>query len=121
MYIGIILTLIVGLFFLIGIVILKNTKHKEKLSIFTISMAFVVMLGLIFIHLLPELYESKNLWLLLPSILGFIILIVLDRLIPHHHHEHTENHCDKEDHDNHLNHIGTITIIALAIHNIIKE
>lgn len=120
MYLGIILTLLVGLFFLIGIVILRNSKKKQELSIFTISMAFVVMLGLLFIHIMPEIIEYKNIWLLIPCIIGFIILIILDKLIPHHHHEHSDTHCDKLDHEEHLNHIGIITIIALAIHNIIE-
>ena len=120
MQIGIVLTLLVGLCFLIGIVILKNAKNKESLSIFTIAMAFIVMCGLIVIHLLPELISSKNIWLIIPSLVGFLILIFLDKLIPHHHHEHSHNHCDKIDHEKHLNHIGIITIIALAIHNIIE-
>lgn len=120
MYMGIILTLLVGLFFLVGIIILKNAKNKNQLSIFTISMAFIVMLGLIFIHLLPELLETKNYLLIIPSIIGFLILIFLDKLIPHHHHEHYDNHCDKHDHEQHLKHIGIVTIIALAIHNIIE-
>lgn len=120
MYIGLLLTLLVGLFFLIGIIVLKNAKNKNELSIFTISMAFIVMLGLIFIHLLPELIETKNYLLIIPSVIGFLILIFLDKLIPHHHHEHSESKCDKHDHEEHLNHIGIVTIIALAIHNIIE-
>lgn len=120
MYLGIIFTILVGLCFLIGIVILKNSKNKEKLSIFTISLAFVVMFGLVGLHLVPELVETKNIFLLMPCSIGFLILIILDKLIPHHHHEHTENHCDKIDHKKHLNHIGIITVIALTIHNIIE-
>lgn len=120
MYIGLLLTLLVGLFFLIGIIVLKNAKNKNELSIFTISLAFIVMLGLIFIHLLPELIETKNYLLIIPSVIGFLILIFLDKLIPHHHHEHSDNNCDKHDHEEHLNHIGIVTIIALAIHNIIE-
>lgn len=120
MYLGLLLTLLVGLFFLIGIIILKNAKNKNELSIFTISMAFIVMLGLVFIHLLPELIETKNYLLVIPSIIGFLILIFLDKLIPHHHHEHSNSKCDKHDHEEHLNHIGIVTIIALTIHNIIE-
>lgn len=120
MYLGLLLTLIVGLFFLIGIIILKNAKNKNELSIFTISLAFIVMLGLICIHLLPELLETKDMYLLIPCMVGFLILIFLDKLIPHHHHEHSDNHCDRIDHEKHLKHIGIVTIIALTIHNIIE-
>ena len=90
---------------MIGIVILKNTKHKEELSNLTIAMAFVIILGLLCIHLLPELIEYKNILLIIPSFIGFLILIILDKLIPHHQHEHSSDHCDKKDHNNHLNHI----------------
>ena len=120
MFIGVLLTIITGLFFLIGIIILKNSKYKEKLSIFTIALAFVVLLGLIFFELLPEIIETKNIYLLFPIVIGLLILVVLDKFIPHHHHEHDDKHCDKLEHNLHLNHIGIITIIALAIHNLIE-
>lgn len=120
MFIGLLLTILTGLFFLIGIISLKNNKHREKTANFTIALAFVVMAGLLLFDLLPELIESKNIWLFIPVIIGFLVLILLDKLIPHHHHEHTEKKCDKKDHDLHLNHIGTVTIIALAIHNMIE-
>jgi len=117
---GIIFTLIVGLFFLVGIVLLKNSKNKNILSLITISMAFVVMLGVIFLDLIPEVIEHKNIFLIIPFVIGFSLLIILDLLIPHHHHEHSDKHCDKSDHEKHLNHIGIVTIIALIIHNIIE-
>ena len=120
MYLGMIFTLITGLFFLIGIILLKNSTNKDKMSIFTTSLAFVVLLGLLFLDLIPEIIEAKNIYLIIPIIIGFLILIILDKLIPHHHHEHSDSGCDKLDHQLHLNHIGIITIIALAIHNLIE-
>ena len=120
MYIGIILTMITGLFFLIGIYSLNKVKDKEKTTLFTISMASVVMFGLLAFHLLPELIGTKNLWLIIPAVIGFMLLILLDKFIPHHNHEHTDLSCDKHEHKLHLNHIGIITIIALAIHNLIE-
>lgn len=120
MYIGLLFNLLTGLFFLIGIFCLNNSKNKEKTSNFTIALAFVVMLGLLLFDLLPEIIEANNLLLIIPIIIGLIILIIIDKFIPHHHHEHTDNHCNKEEHNLHLNHIGTVTIIALAIHNMIE-
>lgn len=117
---GIILTILSGLFFLIGIFVLGKAKNKEKLSIFTISLAFVVMLGLLLGDLLPEIIETKNVLMVIPILFGFLILVFLDKLIPHHHHEHSEKHCDHVDHEEHLFHIGIITVIALAIHNMIE-
>lgn len=120
MFLGIIFTILTGLFFLIGILSLKNDKNREKTSLFTISLAFVVMAGLLEFDLLPELLKTKNIWLFIPILIGFLVLIILDKLIPHHHHEHNDTKCDKKDHDLHLNHIGIVTIIALAIHNLIE-
>ena len=120
MIIGFIFTLLIGLFFLIGIIFLRKNSHKEQLEIFTISLASIVLLGLLLFDLLPELMEANNYLLILPALLGFIILILLDKLIPHHHHEHTDNKCDRKDHEEHLNHIGIVTIIALSIHNMIE-
>lgn len=117
---GIILTILIGLFFLIGIIFFEKVKNKEKMSLFTTSLAFIVMLGLLFLDLLPELVEEFNIYTLIFALLGFFILIILDKLIPHHHHEHHNINDDKKDHNLHLQHIGIITIIALAIHNMIE-
>ena len=118
MYLGIILTILTGLFFLIGIIMVNCFKNKEKVSLITTSLAFVVLIGLLFLDLLPELLENKDIQLLMPMIVGFSMLIVLDKLVPHHHHDHV--HCDKHDHEEHLQHIGKITIIALTIHNLVE-
>lgn len=120
MYVGLFLTFLTGLFFLIGIYSFKNNKNREETSLFTISLAFVVMLGLLIFDLLPHILEHKNILLIIPCIIGFITLVFLDKLIPHHYHEHNEMKCDKHDHALHLNHIGIVTIIALAIHNMIE-
>ena len=122
MYLGLIYTFLTGLFFLIGIIISKHNKNNEAFSLFITSLAFVVMLSLLLCDLLPELYEVHNIYYLIPIILGFLILVFLDKLIPHHHHEHHEekNKEDVIDHNLHLNHIGIITIIALGIHNLLE-
>ncbi len=120
MFWGLLFTIITGVLFLIGIVLLKNNKYKELTSNFTTSLALVVLIGLIIFDLLPELLEANNKYLFLPIIFGFVILVLLDKLIPHHHHDHTDKKCDHHDHELHLNHIGIVTIIALAIHNMIE-
>ena len=117
---GIILTILIGLFFLIGIIFFEKVKNKEKMSLFTTSLAFIVLIGLLFLDLLPELIEGFKIYTLLFAILGFVLLILLDKLIPHHHHEHHDINDDKKDHNLHLQHIGMITIISLAIHNMIE-
>ena len=119
MYVALLLTLLVGIFFLVGIFILNKSKNKDKLSIYTIALAFVVLLGLVFNHLLPELIETKNISLIVPFFLGLILLIIIDKFIPYHTHKHDES-CNKLEHQLHLSHIGTLTIIALAIHNFVE-
>ena len=117
---GIILTILIGLYFLIGIIFFEKVKNKEKMSLFTTSLAFIVLIGLLFLDLLPELIEEFNIYILIFAILGFVLLILLDKLIPHHHHDHHDINDDKNDHNLHLQHIGMITIISLAIHNMIE-
>ena len=118
MVLGLIYTILTGLFFLIGILLLKHNHFEEKISLFVFSLAFIVMGGLIFLDILPELIETKDIKLLIPVIIGFLALVLIDKLIPHHHHEH--NHCDVHDHEEHLNHVGIITIIAISIHNMLE-
>ena len=78
------------------------------------------MLGLAIFDLIPELLETKNYFLSIPVLLGIVVLFYLDKLIPHHDHHH-KNKCDNHlEHEKHLNHIGIVTIIALALHNMIE-
>ncbi len=114
------MTLLTGLFFLIGIINLNKFKNKENISLFTMALAFVIMLGLIIFDLLPEIIKFNKLYLIIPSIVGFSLFIILDKFIPHHNHDHHEINDNKVDHMLHLKHIGIITIIALIIHNFLE-
>ena len=120
MLISLLLTLLTGLFFLIGIFITNKVKNKEKFTLFTMSLAFVVMLGLLLFDLLEELLETKNIYLIIPVLVGLFIFILLDKLIPHHEHHHQELHDNIKEHHEHLNHVGLITILALGIHNMLE-
>ena len=125
---GLILTLVTGLFFGIGGLISLKFKNKEKLEHFSCALSFIIMLGLIFFDLIPELQELfPNLnslsTLSIPLIfilLGFLILKFLDFFIPDHHHDHQEHNDDKKEHLSHIHHIGLITIISLILHNILE-
>lgn len=117
---ALLLTLFSGLFFLIGIIIYRFIKNKEKLSIGAMACASVVILGLIFLDLVPELIEIGNWYLIIFVILGLAFLIFIDKLIPHHHHHHKEHNDDIKEHQGHLEHISFITILALLLHNIVE-
>jgi len=117
---ALLLTLISGLFFFIGLIIYKFINNKIAFTRMSISCASIVIIGLIIFDLLPELISIKKWWIFLFVILGLILLIIIDKLIPHHEHEHHENDEGKIEHINHIKHISTITIIALLLHNTIE-
>lgn len=117
---ALLLTFISGLFFLIGLIIYKFIPDKVAATKTSIACASIVITGLIIFDLIPELIEVKKWWLVFFVLLGFIVLILIDKLIPHHNHEHKEHDELKKDHINHIDHISTITIIALLLHNIIE-
>ena len=54
---GLILTLLLGIFIVVGAVIVFVTKNNDKFVQFSISLAFSVMLMLLAIDLVPEAYE----------------------------------------------------------------
>lgn len=129
MNIALLLTLLVGLFILIGTLIGKLLKNNNNILNFSISMSFGVIVALSLLELFPEVIEHlvmnnfvEGIILSLIGIfLGFIILYHLDALIPHHehsdhHHHHKNSNCNNE----HLKHIGIVTSIALILHNIIE-
>jgi len=125
---GVILTLITGLFFLLGGLISKKFKNKESLNAFSVSLAFIIIISLIFVDLIPEIIEllennklgTKIGIILLFVILGILLLKVLDIFIPDHHHEHQENEKNTEEHKSHVKHIGTLTVLSLILHNILE-
>lgn len=125
---ALILTIFVGFFFLIGIVVPKFFSNKEKLLSLTTGITFVIMLFLILADLLPETIEVLEIVknpkyisiAIVFIIVGFFILKVLDAFVPEHHHEHHEKHDNKIEHNNHSFHIGFITAISLMIHNILE-
>ena len=120
---GLITSLISGVSFVIGFIITKLMKQKEKFVIFAISLSFPIMLSLIFLDLLPECilafdsfgFFKRTLVIAMGTLIGIFLLKLLDLFIPHHH--HSKNH---KEHTSHLFHIGLVTAIALFLHNLIE-
>lgn len=125
---SLLLTILVGLFFLVGMIVAKLTKAKKELTILGIGLSFMVMLGMILLDIIPEIAESvielsatkKWFFIIGFTALGMIVLKALDIFIPHHHHEHHENEKNKKEHNEHLFHIGFVTSISLILHNMIE-
>ena len=118
---ALLLTLLSGLFFLIGIIVYKFVKHKKELTKGAIACAFIVIIGLIALDLVPELLEIKKWYLTIFVIIGLLFLFLIDKLVPHHHHEHKENDESTKEHQGHLEHISIITILALSLHNLVES
>lgn len=118
---GLLITFILGLFFIVGGLVVKfsnNTKTIENLSI---SIALGTMSSLIVLDLFPEMLEHMEgisfIWIILLIVLGVVILKILDLFVPEHDHEHgLHHHCTDEN----LRHIGIVSLVAIVLHNIIE-
>lgn len=121
---GLLFTLILGIFIIIGSLITIFSKNNNKFITFSISLAFSVIMMLIAIDLIPEIYElidSGNiiynlLYILIGGSIGFLILKILDHFIP----DHDDDLSTHEDDEKNYKHIGLVTAIALIIHNIVE-
>lgn len=118
--IGLISTLLLGLFIIFGAFIIHAFKNKDKFLLISLGMAFGVMMMLIFVELLPEVYEifSENNNFIISCLIiislalgGLLLLKVLDKFIPDH---------DDSDAEDNLMHIGIVSSIAIIIHNVIE-
>lgn len=122
---GLIITLGLGLFIILGGLFVLGTKNNKKFIIFSLSFAFSVMIVLIATDLFPEalelFQEESDLLLSLCLmtvfvVIGFLILFLLDHFVPDHEDDLTTT---KDDKDN-LKHISLVSSIALVIHNIVE-
>lgn len=113
------LTLIAGLFFLIGIGITKINKSSKKIICFSVGMAFSSLILLLITDIIPETFEllKNKIYIIAGILIGIGILLSLEKLVPHH--DHFEE-SKKHHHENHLEHIGIMTSLALIIHNIVE-
>ncbi|MDD4036675.1 MAG: ZIP family metal transporter [Bacilli bacterium] len=111
-------TLGVGFFFLIGTLISLFVKNKNKLISFSLGISFILMFLLIITDIIPDalelFYNYRYFSLVGGALVGFGGILILEKLVPHHH-----DHNINKDH-NHLIHIGIMTSIALIIHNIVE-
>ena len=129
--VSLLLTLLVGLFILVGSIIGFNYKNNKKITDFSISIAFGVIISLILFEIFPETYEILSeeignfrgvMVVIVLSLIGIVLLKILDLFVPHHGHEAHSNHKHNvnECHNDHLHHIGIISSIAVIFHNLIE-
>lgn len=119
--IGLLVTFLLSIFIVIGALIAFLANKKQRITDFSLGLAFSVIIMLVVLDLLPEIIEQLGLryiWLfLIFTALGYFILRLLDHYVPDHHHSGKMN---KQEASNNLAHIGLISSIALIIHNIVE-
>lgn len=112
---ALLVTLVLGIFILLGVLITYLFKKKKNIVNFSIGLAFSVILMLIVVDLLPEIMEeikiSKIYLLIIFTCFGYLLLRFLDHLIPDHEEDHNSEN---------LIHIGIMTSLALGLHNLIE-
>jgi len=109
---NLLITFLFSLMFIIGVIIILIFKNTKRINELSISMAFGILVFLIFMELVPEAFEHLSYYGVLLCVLsGIILLKLLDKFVPAHH------HSNKKDH---VLHIGIITMIALIIHNLVE-
>lgn len=113
------ITFVVGLFFFVGALISLFIKNKKNLISFSLGISFIVMILLVIMDILPECLELFTSYKFLGIgggiLLGIGVLMLLDKLVPHHH-DHSKHEYEHE----HLTHLGVMTSIAIIIHNIVE-
>lgn len=119
---GLLTTLLLGLFIIIGALIAFLIKRKERVVDFSLGLAFAIIVMLILTDMLPEIIEhlgTKHIYLfIIFTAAGYGILKLLDNFIPDHDDDGRMDsaHEKKEN----LVHIGIITSLVLVLHNIIE-
>lgn len=93
---------------LLPLLIPTHDDHRLKL---VVSLGAGLLLGIVFLHMLPEashrLPEKFGLWFLL----GFVLLLILERFVMVHA-------CDE--HGCHYHTVGVAAFLGLAVHGIIE-
>lgn len=120
----ILLSLLMGLSFLVGNII-SHKFNKKWMSYFATSLAFMVIIGVLITDIIPELYESIHNYyeigiFIFSTLFSIGLLFIIDQFIPHHNHEHVHNDETKKDHKEHLYHIALLTLISVTLHNILE-
>lgn len=116
---GIIITFILGIFLLLGAVIVRLAKNSRKIEQLSIAIALGTMVSLVILDLVPELLETfHGSGLLLAALMVFVgigLLKALDHFIP----DHEEGHGEEQTEENVI-HIGIISAVAIILHNIVE-
>ncbi|MDP3791670.1 MAG: ZIP family metal transporter [Candidatus Omnitrophota bacterium] len=106
---------LVGLISLIGVFTLSLKKEwLQKMTLFLVSFAVGGLLGDVFIHLLPEVFESLGIRLAtsLYIMAGMLIFFVLEKFI-------RWRHCHVPTSQNHMHPVVALNLIGDGVHNLV--
>lgn len=114
------ITFLLGLFFLIGLLVVRINKNNKLIENISIAVAFGTMTGLMIFDIGPEVkehMENTSFWIVLLFVLiGIGVLKLLDIFIP----EHDDGNLKESEKDENLVHIGIVSLIAVSLHNLIE-
>lgn len=143
---GIVITFILGIFLLLGAVVVTLAKHSHWIEQLSIAIALGTMVMLAALDLIPEVLETfhdnERILAVVFVLVGIAVLKLLDSFIPNHEHGHRADHHHGYDHERenepdhgHKNeqhqrmeepteenviHIGIISAVAIILHNIVE-
>ena len=125
--------LLVSLVSLVGIFFLSLSRTiLDKIVFILVSLSVGVLLGDVFVHILPEIYSGETLFIHISSAIfgGILVFFVLEKFFRWHHaHTISEAECIDCDDDrslgqheqdaDHNGHIGSMVIFGDGLHNLI--
>lgn len=126
---GIIITILLGIFLLAGVLVVKLAKNSEKVEQLSISIALGTMFSLVAIELIPDVMETFVLgdsfsgWNLAIAIIAIVVGVGLFKILDHFIPDHEEHDDKEEEHENtseNMIHIGIISAVAIILHNIVE-
>ncbi|MCA9387261.1 ZIP family metal transporter [Candidatus Dojkabacteria bacterium] len=107
--------LLVSLMSLIGLsTISVNKSFLKKIIMFLVSLAAGTLIGDVFFHILPELFEEvadTNL-IMIGVIIGIMTFFFLEKILHWHH-------CHQPDEHNHMHPVAINNLFADGLHNLI--
>ena len=110
---ALLITLLAGAFFLLGAVVAWRAHDHDKLEDYSIAVAFGSLACVVAMDLAPEAVEvAEELgWPLVIGlvVVGVVVLIALDRVLPDHHEGSGEEGTA---------HISGMALLAVSVHNL---
>ncbi|MBQ8026001.1 MAG: ZIP family metal transporter [Oscillospiraceae bacterium] len=114
---ALLITFLTGVSIIVGALVIKLSRDPERIEQISIALALGAMGAIAALDVIPEIleiYTGRS--LLLPALLvlaGVGLLKLLDLFIPEHDHDGRLSDAEAA-------HIGTISAVALVLHNIVE-